>query len=290
MKCRIPRDVHVGEALDHTLDQKIYAFMLQIVDSLAFDATGMSVWRRSLLLGKKLLFLFVQGLLPSFTSSPDGKTGGSPQDQLPTTGGPHAIVIVRPTRVGVLVSKEGVGVLIVVHVRVIPGDRLFVEPCAIEPMFDLAKATTGPFFTGRWRRNVHGCERGSGQRSPCCIGSQPEEDWEELWDRMEVSPQGQDRRVHRQGQQVARVYCVAGLLDHSRLVHHQVESGPMAMGFHGLGHVIGIGAGSGFHGSLTLTRGRGAKAGGQRARRRGPNGCRKLRGSNEVGKQKGKDG
>ena len=191
-----------------------------------------------------------------------------------------------------LIKKEAVGVLVVVHICVVPGDRFFVEPCArTNSMFDPRQDHDRSILHGEERRRiVHDCERASGQRSPCCIGSQPEEDWEELWDRMEVSPQGQDRRVHRQGQQVARVYCVAGLLDHSRLVHHQVESGPMAMGFHGLGHVIGIGAGSGFHGSLTLTRGRGAKAGGQRARRRGPNGCRKLRGSNEVGKQKGKDG
>ena len=58
-------------------------------------------------------------------------------------------MIVRPTRVGVLVKKKAIGVLIVVHIRVIPGDRLFVEPRAIEPIFDLAKTTTGPFFMGK---------------------------------------------------------------------------------------------------------------------------------------------
>ena len=142
--------------------------------------------------GKKLLLLFVQGLLPSFTGIPHGKTGDSPQDKLPATGVPHAIVIARPTRVGMLIKKEAVGVLVVVHICVVPGDRFFVEPCArTNSMFDPRQDHDRSILHGEERRRiVHDCERASGQRSPCCIGSQPEEDWEGLWDQMEVSPQG----------------------------------------------------------------------------------------------------
>ena len=100
--------------------------------------------------GKKLLLLFVQGLLPSFTGIPHGKTGDSPQDKLPATGVPHAIVIARPTRVGMLIKKEAVGVLVVVHICVVPGDR-FSWNHVLEPIqcLTLAKTTTGPFFMGR---------------------------------------------------------------------------------------------------------------------------------------------
>lgn len=54
------------EALDHTLDQEIYALMLQIVDC---GAT------RNERPDQKVLFLFEQGLLPSVTGLPNGKTG-----------------------------------------------------------------------------------------------------------------------------------------------------------------------------------------------------------------------
>ena len=77
-KCRIPRDVHFGEASDHTLDQKIYALMLQIVDSLAFDATGMSVWK-TVAVGQEVVVPLRKGPAPIVHKHPKRETGGSPR-------------------------------------------------------------------------------------------------------------------------------------------------------------------------------------------------------------------